>query len=336
MAHFSPRHAFWRLKDLCLPLISTLRVRLALLACDDRHRKKYLLNVLAEKKIFNRQVMRESPLKSCALKIRSFSSNHPKRIEVLEFVHALANKEPLEIPSIKTYAKNANSLVLVAGDSHAEFLSRVPFDSLLSTAVCCYWLGAVTLLGFSTNPAYASDIVSFTKGDRDSYCNHSRNINLILSLGEIDSRHVLYGLVFVKKKFANVQDALAFISSNFVKRIEFLRASGYFSTISIAQPPPPSSMRKYYSPRSEDDLNSYYAAEGGHPTLGCFDERLYIWREIDFLLKNVCAEHHMQYIERHPDAFSDGQSINPIHSYDDNHLTSRAIQESQLSLFNLL
>ena len=261
--------------------------------------------------------------------IEAVSTNHPKRIihpcMMSKFFDAtnLSTEYPY---AVDTYKENSKRHILVAGDSHAEFFSRIPWDKKIDCSLECLWTGATTCLGFATDRTsitkIASTIQELDKESKNKY-------TLILSFGEIDVRHLFYSMIKIRKLFDHPQAYTDFIRPELKKRITELKEQVGITKLCILQPTPTTGQRLAGNPKTMKELKDYYIKMGSHPVLGKPSVRIEYWKEMNRFLQEFCRNNELNYILRDDDAFEDIQTLSPKHTHDGCHASSRKMLYDQ-------
>jgi hypothetical protein len=264
--------------------------------------------------------------------ITELSSNHSKRIIQPDCILRLIQETDGKIEhaySINTYRPNDEIQILLAGDSHSEFFSRIPWNSTTDWSHACLWTGATTCLGFATDSSSVGMIISTLK-KLDKY--GEKRFILLLSLGEIDIRHLFYSMVKVRKLFKGPCDYIDFIKPQLEKKIRLLKSLESIIDIGILQPTPTTNLRKYGTPESTDDLKEYYLKMGEHPVLGTPEFRIECWEKMSTFMDDFCNQNNIAYIKRSKESFTESNLLNPKHSHDGCHLSSKEMLEFQYSI----
>ena len=260
--------------------------------------------------------------------IKTFSSNHPKRYRGI-----LKKTESAEgIYSLKTYAEN-KPFILYAGDSHAEYASRLPqgFQKFTKQEVSqsCYWLGPKTLYGFLCKKKAREDLYKYL----EHISHNPAKCSLILSFGEIDVRNLIYRMI-VARKFRCVDEyanSLYPLMKNFVKEIE--ESSKSKIALYFIAPPRPCRQIKFSTPKSIEEMNLYDQKGYIFPVLGSPSTRLGFYESINDLLTCCAKDGMFKYIIRGQVGCKDGY-FDTNCSHDGIHMSSQAALEQQLDIFN--
>ena len=188
--------------------------------------------------------------------IAQISSNHPKRMIQIDLIPKLLSQDVEKIEhaySVSTYKPEAKEQILIAGDSHAEFFSRIPWNSRPEWSHACVWTGATTCLGFATDTSSIGIICSALKALNPK---GDRKFKLILSFGEIDIRHLFYSMIKVRKFFDSPRQYVDFIRPQLLNKINELRKLDSVQKVGIMQPTPTSSTRKHGAPVTVEELKN--------------------------------------------------------------------------------
>lgn len=262
--------------------------------------------------------------------IKVFSSNHPKRYKDI-----LRKAQSIEgIYSLKTYAEN-QPFILYAGDSHAEFASRLPqgFSSSIKQEVSqsCYWLGPRTLYGFLSKKTVREKIFKYL-----AYISQEqRKFALVLSFGEIDIRNLIYRMI-LSRRFSCVDEftkSLYPLMQNFVQELE--ASSQFRFQLYFIAPPRPCQQSKYSTPKSIEDLDIFDKKNYLVPTLAPPSTRLEFYDSINTFFINCAQQGILKYIDRGQIGSKNGY-FDPRCSHDGIHMSSQTVLEQQLDLFNAL
>ena len=268
--------------------------------------------------------------------ISQISSNHPKRMIQVSLIPKLMSRDVEKIEhaySVSTYKPDAKEQVLIAGDSHAEFFSRIPWNSRPDWSHACLWTGATTCLGFATDSSSIGMICSTLKSlNPEEY----KKFKLILSFGEIDIRHLFYSMIKVRKFFDNPKQYINFIKPQLVNKIEELRKLESVQEIGIIQPTPTTSTRRHGAPVTVEELKKYYQIMGEHPVLGTTRFRAECWEVMCDFIKEFCSNNSLAYIERSKESYTQSSLLNPRHTHDGCHLSSQKMLEFQYDNLKLI
>ena len=268
--------------------------------------------------------------------IAKISSNHPKRIIHPSMISCMLcqDQEIIEHAySIDTYKPNIKNQILIAGDSHAEFYSRIPWDSSTEWSHACLWTGATTCLGFATDESSIEMILSTTKKLNQG---QEKKFKLILSFGEIDVRHLFYSTIIVRKYFKRPSQYVEFIRPQLEKKIKSIKRLDSIEEIGLLQPTPATDLREHGNPGSTDELKNYYLKMGNHPILGTPEFRIECWEEMCNFIESFCDQNKLTYIRRHKESCTQSNLLNPKHTHDGCHLSSKAMLEYQYEQLKLI
>ena len=267
-------------------------------------------------------------------KIRLFGSNHFRRwdeLDHLSFINSAVSRSNEAPFRFDTFQPDRPKCAVFIGDSHAEFGCRLPVDEPAGCDYSSfnYWLGPVTMMGVLTNPRYFENIVSAISRADDLHVNAAQR-SVVFSFGEIDARHVVYQFI-VREKFGSVVDYVAFLrpllNSFFDKLTSRFPDDAFF----MLQPIPTSNVKPYRCPAGIAEMQSYYDEFGEHPSLGTPETRLGFWRCIDEMATQTCDSQSVRYL-RLPSFYFDDGYLNPKHTADDTHISSREALEYQESM----
>ena len=254
--------------------------------------------------------------------ITRMSSNHPKRMINPDITLNLLceSEEKIEHAySINTYHPEMENQILIAGDSHAEFYSRIPWRSKSEWSHACLWTGATTCIGFATDSSSIEMITSILESLSPQ---GDKNFKLILSFGEIDVRHLMYGTIIVNKYFKSPSQYMQFVKPQLEKQINKLKSLNTLVDIGILQPTPTTSTKSYGNPMSTEELKDYYHKTSEHPVLGNPEFRRNVERECNFM-EDFCYQNELTYIQRCKESFISSNLLNPKHTHDGCHLSSK-------------
>ena len=154
-------------------------------------------------KEFSKHVVSQKDL---ALIYRIFS-NHPRRSS-LEDPDYIENKKLPKMIDLKKWNNFNETINIIFGDSHAEFLGRFfkdvindMTDTQAINRTYCFWTGATTLIGSLQSADYFNNVLrSLTiilEGLSKKF--FFKKLNIIISLGEIDIRTKLFLECYTKK-----------------------------------------------------------------------------------------------------------------------------------------
>lgn len=271
-------------------------------------------------------------------KIRLFGSNHFRRwqeLEHLTFINSPAcsgNEAPFRFD---TFQPSRQKCAVFIGDSHAEFGCRLPVVEPVNCEYSSfnYWLGPVTMMGVLTNPGLFDAIVAAISMAKDLHGSATKR-SVVFSFGEIDARHVIYQFI-LKRKFAGAEDYVAFLKPLMKGFLNRLAARFPDHAFLLLQPIPTSDVMPYSSPTNVGEMDAYYEQLGNYlspeqkpPSLGTPDMRLGFWRCIDAMFSEVCASQSVRYLLLPPFVFDNGY-LNPKHTCDDTHASSREVLDHQ-------
>lgn len=276
----------------------------------------------------------DDELSAAFAKIRLFGSNHFRRwneSDHLSYINSTAcssNEAPFRFD---TFKPDRRKCAVFIGDSHAEFGCRLPVDEPAGCDYSSfnYWLGPVTMMGVLTNPRYFKNIVTAVARSNELHADAGSR-SVIFSFGEIDARHVVYQFI-TREKFGSVDDYVSFLrpllNSFFNKLTSRFPDTAFF----LLQPIPTSNVKPYGVPASIADMQAYYDEFGEYPSLGTPEMRLGFWRRIDEMAAQTCAAQAVRYL-RLPSFYFDGGYLNPKHTGDDTHISSREVLQHQESM----
>lgn len=267
-------------------------------------------------------------------KIRLFGSNHFRRCNELDHLSHInseacsSNEAPFRFD---TFQPDRRSCAVFIGDSHAEFGCRLPVDEPAGCDYSSfnYWLGPVTMMGVLTNPRYLENIVAAVSRSNEVHANAGRR-SVVFSFGEIDARHVVYQFI-TREKFGSVGDYVSFLRPLLNSFLNKLTCRFPDNTFFLLQPIPTSSVKPFRSPASVAEMQAYYDQFGEHPSLGTPEVRRGFWRCIDEMATQTCDSQSVRYL-RLPSFYFDDGYLNPKHTGDDTHISSREALQYQESM----
>ena len=268
-------------------------------------------------------------------KIRLFGSNHFRRwseLDHLSYINSTecrSNEAPFRFD---TFKPDRPKCAVFIGDSHAEFGCRLPVDEPVGCDYSSfnYWLGPVTMMGVLTNPRYFENIVSAISRSNDAHADASKR-SVIFSFGEIDARHVVYQFI-TRAKFGSVGDYVSFLRPLLNSFFDKLTSRFPGNTFLMLQPIPTSNVKPYSSPSSVAEMQHYYEEFGEHPSLGTPEVRRGFWRCIDEMASQTCDSQSVRYLRLPSFYFDDDGYLNPKHTADDTHISSREALQYQESM----
>lgn len=279
------------------------------------------------------QIAADDELSANFAKIRLFGSNHFRRWEELDHLSYINNaaSSSKEAPfRFDTFNPDRPKCAVFIGDSHAEFGCRLPVGEPVGCdySTFNYWLGPVTMLGVLTNPRYFESIVGAISTANDLHGNAAKR-SVVFSFGEIDARHIVYHFI-TREKFGSVGDYVAFLSpllNSFFGKLTLRFPDNVFFML---QPIPTSNVKPYRCPAGVAEMLSYYDEFGEHPSLGTPETRRGFSRCIDEMAMQACDSQSVRYL-RLPSFYFDDGYLNPQHTDDDTHVSSReALQHQEL------
>lgn len=267
-------------------------------------------------------------------KIRLFGSNHFRRWDDMDHLHSintLANRSNEAPFRFDTFAPDRPKYAVFIGDSHAEFGCRLTVDEPAGCdySTFNYWLGPVTMMGVLTNPRYLDSVVAAITRAKDLHGAATKR-SVVFSFGEIDARHVIYQFI-ARGKFGSAGDYVAFLRPLLTPFFGKLTARFSDHDFFMLQPIPTSNLKPYRCPTAIDEMRSYYDEFGDHPSLGTPETRRFFWRSIDEMARQTCQSQSVRYLGLPPLYVKDG-FLNPAHTGDDTHISSRAALEYQESV----
>ena len=135
-------------------------------------------------------------------------SNHPRRTTLGDQTGG-ENNRVLELVNLKKWNNFNDTINIIFGDSHAEFLGRLFREVTDEMAVIesvnrtyCFWTGATTLIGSLQSKNYfngvSRSIILILESLKEEIV--FKKLNVIVSLGEIDVRTKLFIESFHQKK----------------------------------------------------------------------------------------------------------------------------------------
>jgi hypothetical protein len=266
-------------------------------------------------------------------KIRLFGSNHFRRWEELDHLSYVnsATSSSIEAPfRFDTFNPDRPKCAVFIGDSHAEFGCRLPVDEPAGCdySTFNYWLGPVTMMGVLTNPRYFESVLGAVSRSNELHGSAGKR-SVIFSFGEIDARHVVYQFI-TREKFGSVDDYVSFLRPLLNSFFDKLTSRFPDNTFFMLQPIPTSNVKPYRSPVSVAEMQSYYD-EFEHPSLGAPELRRSFWRRIDEMATETCDSQSVRYL-RLPSFYFDDGYLNPKHTGDDTHISSREALQHQESM----
>lgn len=267
-------------------------------------------------------------------KIRLFGSNHFRRWNELDHLSHInggvssSNEAPFRFD---TFQPDRRRCAVFIGDSHAEFGCRLPVDEPAGCGYSSfnYWLGPVTMMGVLTNPRYFESICAAVSRSNELHPDAGKR-SVIFSFGEIDARHVVYQFI-TGEKFGSVGDYVSFLRPLLNSFFGKLTSRFPDNALFMLQPIPTSNVKPYRSPANVVEMQAYYDEFGDHPSLGTPELRLDFWRCIDGMTAQTCAAQSVRYL-RLPSFYFDGGYLNPKHTGDDTHISSREALQHQESI----
>ena len=264
-------------------------------------------------------------------KIRLFGSNHFRRWEELDHLNAInsptstSNEAPFRF---ETFQPDRPKSAVFIGDSHAEFGCRLPLEEPegCDYSTYNYWLGPVTMMGVLTNTSLFEEIASAISKTNELHSVATKR-SVIFSFGEIDVRHVIYQFI-IRQKFGSVDDYVTFLRPLLHTFFGKLTSRFPHNTFFMLQPIPTSNLKPYSSPTNVPAMTAYYEEIGDHPSLGSPEVRQGFWRRIDGMTSEVCDEQSVHYLPLPSFYFDDGY-LNPKHTADNTHVSSRGALTEQ-------
>ena len=106
--------------------------------------------------------------------------------------------------------------------------------------------------------------------------------------------------------------------------------------IGLLQPTPATNLREHGNPASLDELKSYYFKMGEHPILGTPEFRTECWKEMCNFMESFCEENELPYVRRPKESYTQSNLLNPKHTHDGCHLSSRVMLEYQYEQLELI
>ena len=236
-------------------------------------------------------------------------SNHPRRAS-LQDPSYIENREIPNLFNLKRLNKFSNTLNIIVGDSHAEFLGRL-FREIMDEVnaeeeinrTFCFWTGATTLIGSIQSEIYFNNMLrslaiiiealikkfSFTR------------LNVILSYGEIDIRTKLFLECFTKK--LSYEDVvLKYCTEPLVKKLDLLKVglNSLFAncqiTVYFKSPPPPSNVLPTRIPTSSVELMKVLKTEP-YPAFLEVEERLSRYKFFKQTIKASCLMSGIEFLK---------------------------------------
>jgi len=285
-----------------------------------------------------RRIDQDDALSCNYAKIRMFGSNHFRRWQELEHLTLInsptfsGNEAPFRFDTLQP---SRQKCAVFIGDSHAEFGCRLPVVEPVNCKYSSfnYWLGPVTMMGVLTNAGLFDIIVAAISLAKDLHGSATKR-SVVFSFGEIDARHVIYQFI-LKRKFAGAEDYVAFLKPLLRGFLSRLTARFPDHAFFLLQPIPTSDVMPYSSPTNVGEMDAYYRQLGDYlsleqkpPSLGTPDMRLGFWRCIDAMASEICDLHSVRYLLLPPFVFDNGY-LNPKHTFDNTHASSREVLEHQ-------
>ena len=260
-------------------------------------------------------------------------SNHPRRTS-LQDPNYIENKQLPNLSDLKKWNKFNDTLNIVIGDSHAEFLGRL-FKEVIDEVnaeekinrTYCFWTGPTTLIGSIQSDTYFNNILRsiaiIIEELRKKFSFDS--LNLVLSLGEIDIRTKLFLECFTKK-LSYEEVILKYCTEPLVKKLDLLRKGldSLFSnckiTIYFKSPPPPTSLLPPRIPTSNVELMKLLKNEP-YPAFLEVEERLSRYKFLKKTIKTSCLMSGLEFLKgfnANDELLDSHQSFDGVHvSYGD-------------------
>ena len=262
--------------------------------------------------------------------VYNYFSNHPRRV-ALDDPNYVENKRLPNLVDLKNWESFNDTVNIVFGDSHAEFLGRL-FKEVTSSLgkdkainrTYCFWTGASTLVGSLQSTSYFNNIlrslVIILEGLIKRF--QFKKLNLVISLGEIDIRTKLFLESFSNK--ATIETIISkYCDERLVNKLKILRDSienlyhPLETNVFFKSPPPPSESLIASNPKSNKELENLLEKEA-YPAFLPIEERR---KNHAFLLKSInraCLVSGVRFLKN---SYSHFNSLDPNMSFDGVHVS---------------
>ncbi len=277
---------------------------------------------------------------------KSFS-NHPRRAS-LEDPSYIENRELPNLFDLKKWNNFNDTLNIIVGDSHAEFLGRL-FKEVINEVdsekqkinrTYSFWTGPTTLIGSIQSDIYFNNMlrslaIIVEVLEKEFWFNR---LNVILSLGEIDIRTKLF-LECYASKLSYQEVILKYCTDLLVSKLKLLRVglSSLFShcktSIYFKSPPPPSDLLPTRIPKSNIELMKLLKNEP-YPVFLDVEERLKRYNFLQKTIKTSCLISDTEFLK----GFNkNGELLDSKQSFDGVHISSGdwAIKNSRQIFFEI-
>ena len=257
-------------------------------------------------------------------------SNHPRRSSLEDPSYSEIKKLP-SIIDLKKWNNFSETINIIFGDSHAEFLGRFfkkvtneMIDNQAINRTYCFWTGATTLIGSVQSANYYNNVlrslIIILEGLSKKFL--FKKLNIIISLGEIDVRTKLFLECHIKK--IDYQGVITkYCDHQLVERFNLLRMglNGLFpnleTKIYFKCPPPPSSSLPVRTPESQDELKQLLEKEG-YPTFFEIEERKKHHAFLKGSVKKACLISGIEFLKGF---YKNDDSLNSENSHDGVHIS---------------
>lgn len=267
--------------------------------------EKYTEDCVAVDKNFSKHVVTQMDLDL----ICQIFSNHPRRASLQDPTY-IENREIPNLFDLNRLNKFNDTLNIIVGDSHAEFLGRL-FKEIMDEVnaeeklnrTYCFWTGATTLIGSIQSEIYFSNMLRSLAIIIEALrkkISFSR-LNIILSYGEIDIRTKLFLECFTKK-LSYEEVVLKYCTEPLVKKLDLLKVglNSLFATCQITiyfkSPPPPSNLLGIRTPTSRAELMKVLKAEP-YPAFLEAEERLSRYKFFKRIIKASCLMSGIEFLK---------------------------------------
>jgi len=272
--------------------------------------------------------------------VYNYFSNHPRRVACEDPNYVEIKKLP-NLVNLKNWESFNDTVNIVFGDSHAEFLGRL-FKEVTNSLdkdkainrTYCFWTGATTLVGSLQSTGYFNNIlrslVIILEGLNKKF--QFKKLNLVISLGEIDIRTKLFLESFSSK--VTIETIISkYCDEKLVNKLKILRDSienlyhPLETNVFFKSPPPPSEVLPAMNPKSKEELKKMLEKEA-YPAFLTIEERK---KNHAFLLKSInraCLVSGVRFLKN---PYSHFNSLDPKMSLDGVHVSMGdwAIQNSR-------
>ena len=257
-------------------------------------------------------------------------SNHPKR-SALEDPSDLEFKKLPNMIDLKKWNNFSETINIIFGDSHAEFLGRFfkkvtneMTDNQAINRTYCFWTGGTTLIGSVQSVNYYNNVLRSLTIILEGLCKKFlfKKLNIIISLGEIDIRTKLF--IECRNEKIDYQEVISkYCDHQLVERFNLLRMglNGLFpnleTKIYFKSPPPPSSTLPVRTPESYDELKLLLEKEG-YPTFFEIEERKKHHALLKGSIKRACLMSGIEFLKGF---YKNEDSLNLENSHDGAHIS---------------